>query len=62
MEQYIKGKNSKVRMVPKPRPNIMTTAILAKKSSVTKGNIPKIVVIAPIDTGRTRLTALSYTA
>ena len=46
-----------VNMVAKPNPNMIETAIGLKNTSDNKGNIPKIVVTAAIETGRKRLIA-----
>ena len=59
---YIAGTTISVNTVAKPKPNMMVTAIDEKKASNNNGIIPKIVVAAAIDTGRTRLTAESKIA
>ena len=41
-----------VKTVAKVKPPIIVTAISAKKASVNKGAMPKIVVIAAKETGR----------
>ena len=46
----------------KVRPNMIVTAMAAKKASASSGIIPRTVVIAAIDTGRTRLTPESTMA
>jgi len=53
------GSTIKVRMVANPRPNITVTAMDEKKASNNNGIRPRIVVMAAIDTGLTRLTAES---
>ncbi|EAQ55235.1 hypothetical protein MED222_06455 [Vibrio sp. MED222] len=58
----ITGTTISVSTVAKPKPAMMVIAIEPKNASNTKGIMPKIVVSAAIDTGRTRLIALSTTA
>ena len=58
----ITGTTIKVRIVAKPKPAMIVTAIELKKASNNNGISPNIVVNAAILTGRTRLIALSTIA
>ena len=53
---YSTGTTISVRMVAKPSPNMIAAAMLSKKASASSGTMPNMVVMAAIETGRTRLT------
>ena len=56
------GNISSVSTVATVRPNTITTAIDAKNASENSGIIPSMVVVAAIETGRTRDTDAATTA
>ena len=60
--EYKAGVTNNVNRVAKVRPKTMVAAIPPKAMSNKSGTIPKMVVVAAINTGRVRDTVASTTA